>query len=92
MFPIADGTVKMSGRYHGIRKSTLMRDQLVKSEDLRGDLRGSSEKSQPIDETRDDAEARNHFWSIEGDFTYRHHVEPRVQLYVSNGEAFPIPL
>ena len=36
--------------------------------------------NQPIDETKDDAEARNDFWSIDRDFIYRHHVEPRVQL------------
>ena len=30
-------------------------------------FRENSEKSQPIDETEDDAETRNDFWSIEGD-------------------------
>ena len=29
---------------------------------------------------------------MEGDFIYRHHVEPRVQLYVPKEETFPIPL
>ena len=48
--------------------------------------------SQPIDDTKDDAEARHDFWSFEGDFIYRHHVEPRVQLYVPKEETFPIPL
>ena len=42
--------------------------------------------------TKDDADARNDFWSIEGDFIYRHHVEPRVQLYVPKEETFPISL
>ena len=32
------------------------------------------------------------FWSILGDFIYRHHNEPRVQLYVPKEETFPIPL
>ena len=32
------------------------------------------------------------FWSIGGDFIYRHHNEPRVQLYVPKEETFPIPL
>ena len=31
-------------------------------------------------------EAKNDFWSIAGDFIYRHHVAPRVKL------SFPIPL
>ena len=37
IFPIADGTGKLSVREHGIRKSVLMGDQLVRSEDLSGD-------------------------------------------------------
>ena len=28
----------------------------------------------------------------QGDFIYRHHNEPRVQLYVPKEETFPIPL
>ena len=67
-------------------------DQPVWSEHLRGDLQGNSEKSQPIDETKDDAEARNDFWSIEGDFICRLHVEPRIQLLVPKEETFPIPV
>ena len=31
----------------------------------------------------DDAEAKNDFCSVTGDFIYRHHVEPRVKLYMS---------
>ena len=75
MFPIADETAKLFGRDHGVRESTLKRDQPVMSDDLREELHGNSERSQPT-ETKDDAEARNDFWSMEGDFIYRHHVEP----------------
>ena len=32
------------------------------------------------------------FWSIQSDFIYRHHNEPRVQLYVPKEETFPILL
>ena len=32
------------------------------------------------------------FWSIQGDFIYRHHNEPRVKLYVPKEETFPIRL
>ena len=49
-------------------------------------------KSFQPEETKDDAEARKDFWSIQGDFIYRHHIEPRVQLYVPREESFPIPL
>ena len=41
---------------------------------------------------QDGAEALKDFWSIQGDFIYRHHIEPRVQLYVPKEETFPIPL
>ena len=73
------------------RESSLRRDQLARSEDLSGELQGEPEKSQPR-ETRDDAENRNDFWSIEGDFISRHHIEPRVQRYVPKEETFAIPL
>ena len=39
-----------------------------------------------------DGEARNDFWSISGIFIYRHHVVPRVKLYVLRESSFPIPL
>ena len=39
-----------------------------------------------------DGDAGNDFWSISGNFIYRHHVEPRVKLYVPREESFPIPL
>ena len=34
----------------------------------------------------------NDFWSMSGNFTYRHHVESRVKLYSLREESFPIPL
>ena len=91
ILPIADETAKLSGRDEGVPESTLRRDQPVMGEDLREVIQGNSERSQ-LTETKDDAEARNDFWSIEGDFIYRHHVEPRVQLYVPKEETCPIPL
>ena len=82
----------MSGRDHGVRESTPRRDQPVRSEDLREDLQGKSEKNQLIDETKEDAKAHNDCWLMEGYFIYHHHVEPRVQLYSPREESFPIPL
>ena len=81
IFQIADGTAKLSGRDYRVRESTLWRDQPVRSEDVREDFQGNSEKSQPIDETNDDAEARNDFWSMEGDFICRRTSSstPRVE-------------
>ena len=40
-------------------------------------------------ETKDDAEARRDIWSIQGDVMYRHHNEPRVQLYVPKRRNIP---
>ena len=48
IFPIADGTAKLSGRDHGARKSTPRRDQPVLSEDFKEDLEGNSETSKCI--------------------------------------------
>ena len=50
---MADGAAKLSGGDLGVREPTFSRDQLVRSEDLREDLQGNSEKSQPIDEMTD---------------------------------------
>ena len=47
---------------------------------------------QPQDSLPDAGEAMNDFWSMSGNFMYRHHVEPRVKLYSPREESFPIPL
>ena len=73
------------------REPTLRQEQLVGSEDLSEELQGEPEGLQPT-ESRDDAEARGDFWSIQGDFIYRHRNESRVHLYVPKEETFPIPL
>ena len=88
---VADGTAKLSGRDHEFREPTPRREQPVRSEDLSGELQGEPEGFQPT-ETKDDAEARRDVWSIQGDFIYRHHMEPPVQLNVPKQETFPIPL
>ena len=63
----------------------------VRSEDLSGKLEGEPEESQPT-ESKDYADARADFWTILGDFIYRHHNEPRVQLHVPKEENFTISL
>ena len=35
-------------------------------------------------------DAINDFWSMSGNFIFRHHVEPRVKLYSPRQESFPI--
>ena len=58
------------------------------------DFLGESEGSRPPpqDLLPDAGEAMNDFWSMSGNFIYRHHVEPRVKLYSPKEESFPIPL
>ena len=75
IFPVADGTAKLSGRDYDFREPTLRREQTVRSQDLSGELQGEPEELQPT-ESRDDAEARRDFYSVQGDFIYRHHNEP----------------
>ena len=75
IFPVADVTAKLSGRDYEFRDPTPRRDQTVRSEDFSRELQVEPEESQPTKPT-DDSEARAGFWSIQGDFIYRHHNEP----------------
>ena len=64
-------------------------------ENVEGDFLAESEGSPPPppqDSLPDAGEAINDFWSTSGNFTYRHHVEPRVKLYSPREESIPIPL
>ena len=96
VFPVANGTVKTLGGDRRLRTSTLIRERPKQGEEqdsLRGESGGlSSPTPHQDDSTRDDAEAENDFWSITGDFKNRHHLEPRVKLYMPKEESFPIPL
>ena len=50
-------SAKLSGRDYDFQEPILRREQLVKSEDLREELQGEPERSQP-EESKDHAEAR----------------------------------
>ena len=94
IFPIADGTVKLSGGDQDPRTSTLIRDCRDRGGE-QGNLQRESDGSSSTprqDSSWYDGEAKNDFWSFSRDFIYRHHVEPRVKLYVPTEESFPIPL
>ena len=92
-FPIADGRIKLLGGDQDLRTSTLVRHRPIQRES-HIDFLGESEGSlpQPQDSFLDAGEAIHDFGSISGDFIYRHHVEPRVKLYSTREESFPIPL
>ena len=94
IFPIADGGIKLPGGDQELRTSTLIRDHPIRGES-HVDFLGESEGSPPPlpqDSCPDAGEAINDFWSMSGNFIYRHHVEPRVKLCSPRGESFPIPL
>ena len=93
IFPAADGRIKLIGGDQELRISTLIREHPIRGESQR-DLLGESEGSLPPlhDSFPDAGEAINDFWSMSGNFIYRHHVEPRVKLYSPREESFSIPL
>ena len=84
VFPVADGTVKTPGRDRRLRPSTLIKEHPERGEEqevFRVESDGLySPNPLQDDSTRDDAEAKNDFWSITGGIIYRHHVERRVKL------------
>ena len=80
-----------SGRDYDFQESTLRREQTEWIQVFSEKLQGESGESQTT-EPKDDVEARRDFWSIQGDFIYHHHNEPRVQLNVPKEETFPDPL
>ena len=72
---------------------------MIRERPIRGeghvDFLGESEGcllSPPQDSLPDAGEAINDFWSMSGNFIYRHHVEPRVKLCSPREESLPIPL
>ena len=93
IFPIANGRIKTLGGDQDLRTSTLVRHRPIQGES-NIDFLGESEGSlpQPQDSLPDAGEAINDFWSMSGNFIFRHHVEPRVKLYSPREESFPIPL
>ena len=93
-FPVADGRIKLIGGDQELRISTLIWDHPIRGESRREFL-GESELSPPPppqDSLPDAGEAINDFWSMSGNFVYRHHVEPRVKLYSPREESFLVPL
>ena len=79
-----------------LRTSTLTRDRPERGEEQEILQGNSDEWYTPShleeDSTRDDEEAKNDFWTITREFIYRHHVVPRVKLYIPKEETFPISM
>ena len=93
IFPATDGRIKLSGGDQELKTSTLVRHRPIQGEghvDFLGESEGSLPP--PQDSFPDAGEAINDFWSMSGNFIYRHHVEPRVKLYSLREESFLIPM
>ena len=93
IFLAADGRINLSGGDQDLRTHTLIRHRPIRGEghvDFLGESEGSLPP--PQDSLPDAGEAINDFWSMSGNFMYRHHVEPRVKLHTPREESFPIPL
>ena len=86
---MADGSTTLSGRDYEFQESTLRRESAVKRDNLSGESHGDRKEFRP-EEKEDDAETQEDFWSIQEDFVYRHHIEPRVQFYVPKEESLLI--
>ena len=91
IFPVADGTGRIAPENLNLNRERPERGE--EQEILRGK---SDELDYPAqhqdDSTRDDEEAKDNFWTITREFIYRHHVVPRVKLYLPREETFPISL
>ena len=72
-----------------IHLDTLTPNSRRRSKRFSGEREGS--RPPPQDSLPDAGEAIDDLWSMSGNFIYRHHVEPRVKLYSSREESFPIP-
>ena len=92
IFPIADGRIKTPGGDQELRTSTLIRVNPIRGENQRFLGKSGGFLPTPQDSLPDVSEAMNDFWSMSGSFIFRHHVEPRVKLYSSREESFPISL
>ena len=90
IFPIADGRIKLPGGDQDLRTSTLVRERPIRGES-HVDFLGESEGSlpPPHDSFPDAGEAINDFWSMSGNFIYRHHVEPRVKTLPAERRIIP---
>ena len=96
IFPIADGTVKICGGDQRLRTATLIWDRPERGEEqemLQGESGGLSSPPPPQDDsTLEDAEAKNDFWTITGDFILSPSRGTPSQLYMPREESFPVPL
>ena len=62
IFPVADGSAKLSGRDYEFQEPTLRRESTVRSENLSGESHSDREGFQP-EEAKDDEGINKDFWA-----------------------------
>ena len=90
IFPVADGTVIVSGEDQDLRASNLIRDSPDRAQE-QNNLRGESDGSPSIlrqDSSWSDGEAKSDFQFLSCNSTYCHHVDSRVKLCMSRKESW----
>ena len=74
IFPVADGSAKLSGRDYEFQEPTLRRKSTVKRENISGESHGDREEFQ-FEETKDDEGINEDFWA---------HREARKEIHLSS--------
>ena len=77
---------KISGGDRRLKPSTLIRESSWTTRRTRSFSKRIGLSPLQDDSTWYDTEAKKNYWSVTGDFIYRHHVEPRVKLYMPKEE------
>ena len=92
IFPIADGTVKLSGGDQVLRTFTLIRDNPDRGEVQENLLGESNELHSPTphqeDSTRDDEESKNDFWTIQENSFFVITLNPESNCTCRNKNLF----
>ena len=81
---------KLTGRDYEFQEHTLRRESFVKRENPSGESHDDREEFR-LEESEDDVEARKEFRTIQGDFIYCHHTDPRVQLTCQEKNHYLLP-
>ena len=86
--PLGENSVWEHSPSPGSDPNEAKNKKFFKEIQMNGILHPILKKTQPVMMMK----RKKDFWTIAGDFIYRHHVVRRVKLYVPREETFPIPM
>ena len=89
---MTDGSATLSGRDYKFQEPTLRREHTVRRERISAENLKAMGKSFNLKKQKMTRELRKTSGLFKETPICRHHVEPRVQLYVPREESFPVPL